>query len=160
MDLKQVSQTIEQYKLITLKDLYSQWTTQEATWRQPGARKLFWDLKHFVDVTLSSSSDKPKRSCYEYDVALIDILNRHLKLVSNPSHLQPAFVALILELLDSKRDDEWGRRPSGLLTHGYKSQLLSFLVAQFLQTPIVDRVIDLYHDVEQKSDLAKHMCTD
>jgi hypothetical protein len=110
-----------------------------------------------AEASPSTEKTPHQPSCYVYDLEVIDILDRHLKVARHASHLQPAFVALLFEVLDHKRDDDLARCPSGLVTHGYKSQLLSYLLARLLQDPVVDHVIALYRDDERRAELMSHL---
>lgn len=146
-----MAKVVDQYKCVTLKDLYSQWVSHDdVAWQQPYVKELFWELKRFIDIVLPSTELAP-RSCYDYDTELMGIVDRHLRVARNAGHLQPAFVAVVFDVLDHKRDDDLARCPSCLLTHGYKSQLLSYILARLLQDPVVDHVMALYQDADQRA---------
>lgn len=150
-DFRRLSKVVDQYKGVTLKNLYAQWVSDDTVaWQQPYVKELFWELKKFVDVVLPST-ELPRHSCYDYDMELMKIVDRHLRVARNAGHLQPAFVAIVWDVLDHKRDDDLARYPSGLLTHGYKSHLLSYILARLLQDPVVDHVMALYQDAERKA---------
>lgn len=96
-DFRQMSKVVDQYKYVTLKDLYSQWASyDEVAWQQPYVKELFWELKRFIDLVLSST-ELPQHSCYDFDMELMKIVDRHLGVARGAAHLQPAFVAILLE---------------------------------------------------------------
>lgn len=88
-------------------------------------------------------------SCFDLDVELIQILDRHCQ--GNVACYQSIFVALILEALKMKKMDAYAKKQHSLLTYGvWVCHLLSFLLARLLDESNIENVLALYKDESAK----------
>lgn len=140
---------LERYKTTHYKDVYAKWS-MNAPWQREWVREAFIDLRELISVKMTAE-ELP--SCHSLDAELIEILEKHRK--GEVAAYQSMFVALILEALDMKRADDYAKKTHSLLTHGYKSHLLSFFIARLLEEDNLDLVIALYKDEAKKNEVLK-----
>lgn len=134
---------LDHYKTVVCKDIYAKWHMESPdVWKTPSVKAAFMDIKEFLATRVAAD---PVKSCLELDMELMDILEKH----RGPGEMagyQAIFVALLLECLDAKQHDDHARKPSVLLTHGYKCQLLSYLQAQLLGENTIDALLALHRN--------------
>lgn len=132
---------IDKYKTITCKDLYSKWHMHSCEmWRKDFVKAAFKEMQEFI--TTKVAADTPK-SCGDLDAELMNILERH-RGPGDMAAYQAMFVALLLEAMDAKKNDLYAKKTHTLLTHGYKCQLLAYLLAQLLGEATIGPLLTLY----------------
>lgn len=148
MDPKQ----IEHYRTVNYRDIYAKWHMSPTTqWEKPWVKAAFVDVKVFITTKVAdkaTSTTTSSNSCFDLDVELIEILERHCQ--GNVASYQSIFVALILEALEMKKMDAYAKKQHSLLTYGYKCHLLSFILARLLDEGTIENVIALYKDESAK----------
>lgn len=158
---------VERYRTHTYKDMYAKWHMDTLAWGKPWVKNAFVEIKEFITTKLGN--DVVPSSCFDFDVELIDILERHRKdqgvtAVDKTTTDKPAgdvacyqsiFVALMLDALEKKKKDVYAKTPLTLLTHGYKSQLLSCLMAELLGERTIDPFLALYNNKVAKERVLK-----
>lgn len=154
---------VERYRTNIYKDIYAKWHMDTLAWGKPWVKNAFVELKEFITTKLGN--DVVPSSCFDFDVELIDILERHRKGQAqgqaqiqdqgDVACYQSIFVALMLDALEKKRKDTYAKTPLTLLTHGYKSQLLSCLMAELLGERTIDPFLALYNNKVAKEKVLK-----
>lgn len=166
---------VERYRTNIYKDVYAKWHMDTLAWGKPWVKNAFVEIKEFITTKLGN--DIVPSSCFDFDVELIDILERHRKGVSQGSDpkksssndlgagagagagdvacYQSIFVALMLDALEKKKKDTFAKNPMTLLTHGYKSQLLSCFMAELLGESTIDPFLALYNNKVAKERVLK-----
>lgn len=142
MDPKQ----IERYRTVNYRDIYTKWHMSPSTrWEKPWVKAAFVDVNEFITTKVAANETTTStNSCFDLDVELIQILDRHCQ--GSVACYQSIFVALILEALEMKKMDAYAKKQHSLLTYGYKCHLLSFLLARLLDESNIEHVIALYKD--------------
>ncbi len=130
-------------------DVYTGWHMDEAEWRKEWVYDAYVEL-HQLWTTSLAASDTP--SCRDIDVATIEILDKHGK--GDVRAYQAIFVALVLRTLDAKANDDFAQRRScWVLSHGWKSRVLSLFLAKLLQEEMLPSLLALHRDVDAKQKL-------
>jgi hypothetical protein len=158
---------VERYRTNIYKDIYAKWHMDTLAWGKPWVKNAFIEIKEFITTKLSN--DVVPSSCFDFDVELIDILERHRngqkgqgvttetndKPAGDVACYQSIFVALMLDALEKKKKDTYAKKPLTLLTHGYKSQLLSCFMAELLGESTIDPFLALYNNKGAKEKVLK-----
>lgn len=161
---------VERYRTNTYKDMYAKWHMDTLAWEKPWVKNAFVEINDFITTKLGN--DVVPSSCFDFDVELIDILERHRKgqggggnstdtdktnskPAGNVACYQSIFVALMLDALEKKKKDVYAKTPLTLLTHGYKSQLLSCLMAELLGERTINPFLTLYNNKVAKERVLK-----
>ena len=141
--------TIEKYKTTTCKDLYSKWnmSTRNA-WKKDSVRAAFRDIYQFIHTRLIDDSSLS----IDLDMELMEILENHRK-EGGMAKFQAIFVALMMETMLAKDGDLYAKKRNLLLTHGYKCNLLSFLLAQLLGQQTIGPLLELYRSPSARTDV-------
>jgi hypothetical protein len=120
----------------------------EAEWRKEWVKDAFVDLHRLWTTSLAKSDTS---SCRDMDVATIEILDKHRK--GDAAAYQAIFVALVLWTLDAKANDTFAQRSCWVLSHGWKSRVLSLFLAKLLQEDLLPNVLALHRGVGAKQEL-------
>jgi hypothetical protein len=141
--------TIEKYKTTTCKDLYSKWGMDARNaWKRESVRAAFSDVYQFIHTKVIDDSSLS----IDLDMELMEILERHRK-DGGIAKFQAIFVALLLESMLAKDGDLYAKKRVLLPTHGYKCNLLSFLLAQLLGQQTIGPLLDLYRSPSVRNDV-------
>lgn len=141
---------MDRYRCVVLKDVYAKWQMGR-DWRKPWVRDAFVDLQELIATRLTSPpSAVGSFACQALDAELYDLLERHAK--GDRALYQGMFVALILDALQAKASDAYACKSNHLLTYGYRSPLLAFLVASILEENLA-AVMALYENERSRADV-------
>lgn len=132
------------------KDLYEKWHMDNPrVWEKSWVKAAFMDVKEFI-ANMDTTTTTCASSSQELDDEFGDILEKH-RPAGELAACQAIFVALIFETLETKKNDDYGRKKTTLLTHGYKCPLLAFLVSRMLGDETLDPLMRLYQDSSSKN---------
>jgi hypothetical protein len=128
-------------------DIYKAWNMDDpASWQHDWVKEAFDDLYQLWTSFLVSWNTP---SCKHVDDATVDILHKHQKGPSAAPY-QAIFVALLLQVLDLKANDDFHLKQPWILTHGWKSRFLSHVMAQLLRENILHEVLALHQNPSEK----------
>ena len=138
----ETTKAIEKYKTTICKEMCSKWVMDtRQVWQRDSVKAAFHEVHEFL--TTKVAADTPTSSL-DLDVELMGILEKHRSAGGGMAKYQAIFVALLLETMTAKEGDLCAKKPSVLLTHGYRCHLLSYLLAQLLGEATLGPLITLY----------------
>ncbi len=150
MNFSEAAHAIHTFRTQSAKDVYAKWILDFSHWQLEPVRQAFEEVKHFIQTELPKQDLK---SCVELDLKLLHLMERHVSEGMPMAYFQAVFVALILEALDVKRHDDYGKKHVTLLTYSYRSRLLSFFLSEMLRENMVDFVLATYKDEETRHNI-------
>ena len=119
-----------------------------SAWKKESVRAAFRDVYQFIHTKVMDDSSLSM----DLSIELMEILETHRK-DGGMAKFQAIFVALMLETMLAKEGDLYAKKRHLLLTHGYKCDLLSFLLAQLLGQQTIGPLLDLYRSPSARDDV-------
>lgn len=147
LNFTEASDLIETFRTQTSREVYSKYNLDQSLWQNDLVKHAFDEVKHFINTELSRED---LNSSLTLDLKLMHVMERNVSEGMSMSQFQAVFIALILEALDKKKHDEYGRKHASLLRFGYRCRLLSFFLSQMLRDGMVDFVIGMYKNEEAR----------